>query len=191
MINLDKISLLVVFPKNYTKEKVKEHCETSLRLLHNYENIGQFLGRSTMASAKIANNNLDSFAVIFQGPVEWLSVPAFISLYTMLIRLGAKNFKFKTNVELKKIINIFISNSVADNDRAYLEKVYPFLDAVLKFRKKIFKTEASGLFHEYNKHLEINTIHNSRGILSLCCGGYGSSVSLAVIKKYKNSLKEQ
>lgn len=194
-IRIDKkqIKLLIVFPNKYKKEDIENHSLAALNLLHHYENLGEFIGRTTITTADIYNSKdekSDLNGVVFKGPAEWLTVPALISLYTMLIRLGAKNFKFSTSKELQKTISTFIKRKEPDNDRGYLEKVFPYLSTVIKHRKRLFQLNEEGFFKEYETtELNINHIHNYRGILSLCCNGYDIETTNTLSRLHNKEIK--
>lgn len=193
VINTNQISLLIVFNDDISKENMENHCKSSLDFLHYYENVGEFLGRSTVSIAEIYDikgKKSNCKGVVFNGPKEWLSVPALISLYTMLIRLGSKNLFFSDKVQLKTVVKNFIDKwKTPDNDRGYLKKIFPYLETILKYRKTIFELDENGFYEEYSKNeLSTSIIHNSRGILALCYGGYPMQIHNQVKNYYQKEV---
>lgn len=105
---------------------------------------------------------------VFTSSSEWILSPFMISLYTFLIRLGAKKIKFKTGeeleAELKKIADM--PEQYGDHDIQYLKIVYPHLSKILHRRAVLGyqKPDGKTLFETAS----IDTFHNYTGIVALC-----------------------
>jgi hypothetical protein len=115
---------------------------------------------------------------IFVGASDWVLSPFMISLYTFLIRLGAKKISFKTKDELssalKKVAEL--PHTYGDNDINYLKTVLPYIEKIIIKRNLLgFKTKDGA--HLFEK-AGIDTFHNNTGIVALC----KPAVSLAELK---------
>ncbi len=101
----------------------------------------------------------------FISPKFWLTSSFHISLYTMLIRLGNKSFKFSNNDELQAVYQEAFDdpNWDDDNDIKYLKSVSKIID------KFITHSFDKNLFIEYS-NLDIGIFYNKGGIYSLATG---------------------
>jgi len=103
---------------------------------------------------------------IFEGAKDWIESTFMVSLYTYFIRLGAKNMdKFKNKEELDASLKKLCKQR-SDHDIIYLNTVNPFLDKILKNRKKMkyVRRNGSSLFDKQS----IDLFHGYTGIVALC-----------------------
>jgi len=110
----------------------------------------------------------NSDAYLFFGSPDWVMSPFMVSLYSFLIRLGAKKIKFtnrdELDTELKKLSDQPVQ--YGDNDISYLKIVYPYIYNIVRERKRL------GYIKEDGTHLmaktDISSFHNYTGIVALC-----------------------
>jgi hypothetical protein len=113
---------------------------------------------------------------LFEGEPDWMESTFMISLFTFLIRLGAKNIEFKTKEEFDAKLNDLVKKGeagIGDHDTSYLKIVYPFLYKIILNRKALSYVREDGT-HFMNKQ-SITIFHNYTGIVTLCGEAGGKS----------------
>jgi hypothetical protein len=104
---------------------------------------------------------------IFEGASDWMESTFMISLYTFLIRLGAKKIEFKDKKDLDAKLKKLCAEKVVNNDRdlSYLKTVLPFIYKIVEKRKELRYVREDGkrLFDGQT----INLFHNYTGIVAL------------------------
>jgi hypothetical protein len=126
-------------------------------------------GIKPLSNLYCASENEDIY--IFMGGDDWMESTFMISFYTLLIRLGAKNIEFKDKKELDSKLEA-LDKKAGDHDFTYLKAVRPFLDKIMKNRKKLKYAGKDGknFFDSQN----IGLFHNYTGIVALCNQANGS-----------------
>jgi len=106
---------------------------------------------------------------MFEGAPDWTESTFMISLYTLLIRLGAKRMVFKGKAEFdKKLEELCKKTTYEDHDISYLKSVREFIDKIVEKRKEL----KYGKEKEKEKYLfearGISIFHNYTGVVALC-----------------------
>lgn len=147
-------------------EEFEQSIKRGLKLLHHYEKIAK-LSLSVIEKVEDKGKNP---VVIFTGDPIWMSNTFLISMYTYLIRMGAKEMTFKSNKalmdEYQRVLKEFQKAGKSDNDITYLRDAWNKLDIVVKYRKDLFGDDVHEMF--YDSKIPPNTFHNNCGIQSLC-----------------------
>lgn len=149
----------------------EEKLKASLRLLNHYEKMA---GISLSKFQKVDDEKLNVWA--FNSPGMWMKAPQLVSMYSLLLRLGDKKFKFKDNEALRKVLKKQSETKKNDKDSIYLKKCWDKLDLVIKNKDKLFP---KGTYNAY-KNIDINKFHNSSGIFTLC--GFNPSLPELTVK---------
>jgi hypothetical protein len=157
---LDKMYLLVKYKDaTNTSENTKAVLNSALDIIHCIEKHGGIKPLSKLHKV----SDLDH-AYIFEGASDWVESTFMISLYTLLIRLGAKKIGFKDKEELdSKLEKLCTNGSSGDNDITYLKTVRAFIHKIVEKRKEL-QYESKKIFAD--KYLD--TFHNYSGIVALC-----------------------
>ncbi len=137
-----------------------------LKLLHHYEKTAK-LPKSTIEEVE---DNLKNPVILFTGDPIWMSNTFLISMYTYLIRMGAKEITFSSNKalmeEYQRVLKEFQKTGKSDNDITYLRDAWNKLDIVAKYRKDLFGDDVHEMF--FDNKIPSSTFHNYCGIQSLC-----------------------
>lgn len=163
-VDMNKMRMMVRSETVSGNKRIAEQDEVmdcSLALIHHYEAMAELDERTTVA--RLATSRKGS-TWLFTGPSWWLSSPFFVSLYSFLIRLGAKRFKFTDNEDLKAQFKIAMNDS--DNDSNYLRSAWDKIDIIVKNHRLVkngMKLDASYL----KSSIDISPFHNNGGIVSL------------------------
>jgi hypothetical protein len=139
-------------------EKIMDSSVSILRCVEEYSGI-----HPHTEVHKVAENK-EFF--IFEGSPEWVSSTFMVSLYTFLIRLGAKKISFKNKKELHAALkDLYKKKASSDHDITYLRTVHPFMDKIIEKRKDLayIRKGNKPIFEESG----INVFHNYTGIVSL------------------------
>lgn len=147
----------------------QERMEHSFSLIRHYEKKMGIKEKTYI----VRYQEEDKYYWVFIGPKEWLQNPFFISLYTLLIRLGEKKFKFHSDASLLQTYKNWCKKSLnsahPDNDTKYLQKICTYLDTIIENRKELFFAETDSFFSEdFFIPANIMAYHNYSGIVSLC-----------------------
>jgi len=163
-------------------ENTRDIAKAGLALVHHMEKYGGIEPLS-----KLYRTSGDKDVYMFEGSSEWMESTFMISLYTFLIRLGAKKLVFKDKEDLdSQLKDLKPSPSGCDNDIDYLKTVRPFLHKIIEERNnfKYVKEDGSRLLDSK----PVSVFHNYTGIVSLCreiAGPQKSGiVELAGLSKY-------
>jgi hypothetical protein len=136
---------------------------SALAIIHCVERYGEVKPISRLYTA---TENSDVY--LFFGAADWVMSPFMVSLYSFLIRLGAKKIVFANREDLDTALKKLSEQPVqhGDNDISYLKVVYPYIHNIVRERKKLgyLKEDGSNLFEKEH----INNFHSYTGIVSLC-----------------------
>ncbi len=128
----------------------------SIELLHHYEDMRK------IQLTKVKAYTLDEVDYwYFISDKFWQTTSFHISLYTLLIRLGQKQFRFTNDKELHEAYDKI--ESLNDNDSKYLKLVKKIIN------KFIMYNDFENLYLKY-KDLRIGAYHDLGGIYSLAKG---------------------
>lgn len=165
-IDMNKMRMLVS-KENLPEEEVtsfKAKMNASLALLNHFET---YAGVSLSTLKPVNPENSGKPAVfMFTGSSMWLKSPFLVSMYTFLIRLGDRKFKFKNAADLKKKLKDFHDNTPDDRDAKYLKNCWNKLHMIIKNRKMLFPSK-QGVHDIYYSNHPIREFHNGIGVVSL------------------------
>ena len=152
--------------KEAATKEFEQSIKRGLKLLHHYEKIAK-LPKSVIEEVEDKGKNP---VIIFTGDPIWMSNTFLISMYTYLIRMGAKEITFNSNKalmeEYQRVLKEFQKAGKSDNDITYLRDAWNKLDIVARHREELFGNDVHEMFHD-NK-IPASTFHNNCGIQSLC-----------------------
>ncbi len=171
-IDLHKTRMLVSM-KNLQGESLANFENTvqhSLDLLHHYETLARAPLSKLYKTKSNSEHSIYTHIWAFISPVMWMKSPFLISMYTLLIRLGARNIKFDTNTELVQKYNELVQNNTDNvNDIQYLSSCYKYLKTVILNRRELFYGKKKNKFFDNAFFDVVNTngFHDYCGIVSL------------------------
>lgn len=176
-IDIRKMRMLVTrdgLATNAKKTEFRNKMKAGLLLLQHFE---KYAGVALSTMKEVDSRDTDKQLVfLFTGSAIWVKAPSLVSMYTFLIRLGTKEFKYKNAPQLKKVmktaVDDFKANKkpyAADNDVSYLVVMWQHLHTVMKERNNIF-VKKDGFDDSYFQNTGIHNFHNYGGILSLIKG---------------------
>ena len=165
-LDLEKMRMMVrreaAQGESESSENTKEIIDSALSILHCIED---YSGIKPLSAIYSTSGDKDTY--VFEGASDWMESTFMISLYTFLIRLGAKKIKFKDKKELdSKLKKLCAGKAVSkDHDIRYLKTVLPFIYKIVENRKDIKYVGKNGkrLFEGQT----INLFHNYTGIVAL------------------------
>lgn len=218
-INLDRLVMLLEFPKGFIPNTV-----SIMKCLHIIEgHMGLFEKNMHTYPTFVLNvSNLNILTgkkhVLLSSPGKWMSSPALLSLYTLLIKVSQHmeaddiptssgdnphdyGFQYK---ELKKEMENIIKRDHKEGcinsqykrpmEVGYLKSIIGKLDVFVKEYENIVKLEKDGFDSLYYKDLRINSFHEL-GITGLLEGhtkcGASKQINEILIKDKKRSKKIQ
>ena len=166
-IDFDKMRMLVkrkaANSEKNPSEKTREIIDRGLDMIHCIEKHGGIKPLTNLFGV-IGQKDL----YVFIGSKEWMESTFMISLYTFLIRLGAKDIVFKGKKDLDaNLADLSKSKKFAcDHDISYLKDVYPFIHKIVEQRKNLrYIINGKPVIF---KNMNIDRFHNYTGIVSLC-----------------------
>ena len=161
-----KISVMV---RDLTRESWENDIkmEAALDLIHAFERVFYGMNASHISS-KVkrikAPKEGESDYYIFEGARVWLHTPFFISLYTLLIRLGEYELPKLTWRTLKKeLLNLYPDDT---NDAKYMKTIMPNISKIIRHRNFLFGPSYTG----WTAKVSIDRFHEHSGVVSLCNG---------------------
>ena len=164
-LDLEKMRLLVKRDANKDEknisENTKEIMDCALAILNCVEKY-----TNVKPLTKLYETNQKDI-YLFEGAKDWMESTFMISLYTLLIRLGARKITFKDRKGLiEKLKDLSKSNQVhGDNDIKYLKTVWPFIYRIMRARGDLkYMQDGKALMADKT----IGTFHAYTGIVSLC-----------------------
>lgn len=166
-LDLKKMRMLVKRdPHSKEKNPSEVTKEAIYRALSIIRCIETKAGIKTLSKLHVTDEDEDIY--IFEGPRAWMGSPFMISLYTLLIRLGAKKIEFDNVEELDAELKRLSDNEEksSDNDIRYLKVVQPYIHKIVENRKKlkyVGKDNKPLFFVDKG----INIFHNYTGVVSL------------------------
>jgi hypothetical protein len=161
--------------------ETKQMMLCALNILRCFERAGKIKPITRLFSVK---SNPDIY--VFLGAADWMQSPFLISLYTFLIRLGAKKIEFTTQEELHKKLEEITKKCVENNDHdiSYLKITLPYLMKIINNRSILgyIKKDGSHLMEKQ----PISYFHNCTGIVSLCA----PQVNIPELKELSKEIKK-
>jgi len=165
-LDTEKMRMLV----DYTAGKPdKATLDCTISILKLMESHGGIEPQTKILGVKDHDN-----IYVYEGAKDWMGSSFMISMYTFLIRLGARKIPFKNKEELDSELRK-ISESPAeggDNDVNYLKTVLPFLYKIIENREKLLYIK--GKSKPFLSGQSINMFHNYSGVVSLAKYANGS-----------------
>lgn len=169
-IDLSRMRMLVT-RKGIKEQKIVNALNSkmnwALKILHSFE---KDAGISLSRLSKIEDENCKTSNVVwlFTGSSIWLKSPFFVSMYTLLIRLGNHIKDFNNDEELYSKMQKFATDS-DDRDSMYLKDCLGKMDKILKNRWQYLE-KINGFDSTYFLNYSISNFHDNCGIVSLCKG---------------------
>ncbi len=138
-----------------TRFNFAEEVENALHMIRVFEHDAGFRKESKLLPVK-------KDVYIFRGSKEWLEAPATISLYSLMIRLGAQELLKEKLATAKEYMSKLKSNvdSIHGNDRSYVYSAAPYFLRIMQNREKIS-------FLQGYKDMTLDRFHDSGGIVGL------------------------
>jgi len=167
-LDLSNIRILVSEKNEVRYQKLRHTLTKALKLINHFESLA---GVDFTTLEKVNGNADKNFHHVYllTGPKMWMSSPYLLSMFTFLVRLGAKDIKSVSNSEqLKRTFGRIKASLGNDNDSIYLNKVGDKLETIIKHKDEISKCNADGFSDIYYKKLPIYDFHNRTGIVSVC-----------------------
>lgn len=193
-ICLDRTIMLVEYPKN-EEPKIK----SAMGILNGFERIAyrmignkQDSGLTRAVRVNVFDPNVHH--ILFTSPKAWQTIPASISLYTLLIKIAQYDINkrlypenlLSNNAEgIQKLLNTFFDSAVKQSEEmvsqgkvspieiGYLQKIRPLLFGFAKGQKDLFEFEKNGYASiYYDTSVPISTFHDNYGIVGLLTGRY-------------------
>lgn len=165
-IDLKRMRMLVTKSSNNAAEMVafKAKMASALVLINHFERQAK---TSLSIVQEIDHTGSGKQAIfMFTGPSMWIKSPFLVSMYTLLIRLGDKELKFKSAKDLQTKLESLHKQFSSDNDAKYLTEIWDKLHPIIKNRKELFKTK-DGFHDVFFEDTNIDYFHNYSGIVSL------------------------
>jgi hypothetical protein len=172
-LDLENTKLLVSQPGINGWIEFRSQLTRSLKLINYFETLaGEKL--STIKKVQGCSSSNFKHVWMFTGPKMWISAPHLISMYTFLIRLGAKKFgKFNDEDSLIEVFQDLEKKFVGDrkdNDIRYLSNVKKKLKKLVVDRKRMSEYKDSFSKVYYLEGVSIMDFHNRSGMVSTCAG---------------------
>lgn len=185
LIDLNNIRLLVTYQN---EKQAEEWSKKAINVLNIFE---ETFDKKSIVEEVEDHKNMR----VFIGSREWLSTPALLSLYTLLIRLVAHNLEthvpeINTMDDFIKACKMFVNSGRSSNDRTYINSIHSYLADIIKYRKQLFKEvlQEDGWYSEYFKEVPTHEVHSNRGIVALC---YNKYPGIPNVKEMLQKTKEQ
>lgn len=182
-IDLEYMRMAVKDTDDWEKIKIEQYVKNTIKLLNQYEKIAKL---KTLTSYTILDK-----VVIFKGPNFWLKSPSLISMFSLLLRLGIRNIKFKDEETLLEQLELISKrkNNIhndKDNDIQYLKILWNKMNIVVKYAQEILFDSDDGFDSSYKKNTSVSNFHDYTGILSLCkySISYPNKSSIKELKNY-------
>lgn len=194
-INISGMRMLVTREGLPDKDKLTflKKLWNSKDLLNHYENTAGW-SKTTILKVDDNSNNKKNHIWLFIGSKEWMRSSFLVSMFTYIIRLGAKEIKFSSNEELEEAYKELIKsskmwvNGVKDNDLFYLGECWDKLFLIVKYNKELFSDDIK---KNYAVADGMGSMHNYGGILSLCkFNAYDKEINVK-LKEIHNREKEK
>lgn len=166
-LDMRKTRMLVKKAGKDSAETFKAQMKLAKKLLVHYEKM------AGLPETKILRVTGDPSLRLFISSSKWMKAPHLVSLYTLLIRLGARPMSFKTNKELQKEFQRVVKEAekIARekrknlvNDLRYLKSTGKWLDLIMVGMDKLVQEKTIANYPE----VHTNTLHNYGGVVSLC-----------------------
>jgi len=152
-LDLERMRMLVtVDGPNMTAEEKLDIFMHGLTMLRFLEIDSDIKPLSTLSKTNQSN------MFLFEGSKEWMGSSFMISLYTFILRLGAKKIQFKDKEEFNNKMTALCKKG-GDHDVYYLQSAWPYIYKILQKRnelrymqdskKPLFDGQTIGLFHNY------------------------------------------
>ena len=177
-LDINRMRMLVSFCSTPSCDRAQV-VDSALAMIHCLEKHG---GISPLS--KIFPVEGKDAIFIFEGSSDWMESTFMISLYTFIIRLGAKRiFPKDANDFEDKLKELCLKNSRShDHDFKYLNTVKSYILRIIEERKNLRYKREDGTFLFNNK--DVHTFHGYTGIVSLCRKSYSGVEELKPLGEY-------
>lgn len=165
-LDLEKMRMMVkrepAKVESKSSEDTKEMVDSALSILRCIED---YSGIKPLSDIYCTSGDKDVY--VFESAADWMESTFMISLYTFLIRLGAKKIKFKDKKELDSKLKKLCAGKALnkDHDINYLKDVLPFIYKIVENRKDLRYVGKDG--KRFFEGQNINLFHNYTGIVAL------------------------
>ena len=159
-IDTNKMRMLVRKAGKDSAATFKNQMDRAVELINHYENMAGWTKSKVLEVEKEADFRM------FVGAGEWMKAPHLVSMYTFLMRLGARKVKFKTDDDLRKEYKR-LTVKESGNDVGYLRHCFEKMHLVVSKSDKLVK---KNIGDNYPKGTNTSSLHNCGGIVSLCRG---------------------
>lgn len=181
-IDFKKTRMLVKKADFVNNEDFKTEMGRAKKLLVHYERIAGW------SETKVLRVEGDPGLRVFVSPPNWMLAPHLISMYTLLIRLGAYKASYR-GLSKEETFRERFAQLLKDYDGKgksgrlpidvkYLGKIYERLEIVVAKCDKLISEK----IEENYPNVGINALHNRSGIVSLC---NGSHCDKELLKRFK------
>jgi hypothetical protein len=164
LVRLNNYSGAYGAPKKEESEPSKEISDIvkhALSIIHCIEKYG---GIKPLSVVHQTTENKGVY--VFEGARDWMESTFMVSLYTLLIRLGAKKVKFEDKKELDfKLEELYKPGKALDNDLKYFKSAHPFINNIVKKRELLRYINEDG--EHFMKDANIGLFHNNTGVVAL------------------------
>jgi hypothetical protein len=168
-IDMKKTRMLVKRDGKTSNDDFKTQMGRAKRLLVHYER------KAGWSESKVLKVEGDPGLRVFISPPEWMRAPHLISLYTLLIRLGAYKASY-CGVKKEETIQSKFKELIEGNrntgrngqplDINYLSTIYQHIELIMEKCDEL----VSEKIEDNYPNVSINSLHNHSGIVSLCQG---------------------
>jgi len=167
-LDIEKMKMMVKRDPNKNEKNAEEN---TLNIMKSALSILQCVEKANGIEplSELYCTSKDKNIYVFESAQDWMESTFMISLYTFIIRLGAKEIKFrgikKLDSELKKLYEKSKSSRSRDNDIKYLGSVYPFFFKIIEKRKELRYINDKG--EKFMSNKSVGLFHNNSGVVSL------------------------
>jgi len=166
-MSLNKMRMLVKKVPSDSDEIFEEQMSVAEKLLRHYEDMAGWSSKTMTYGVKRRTN-----LRLFVSPKEWVKASHMISLYSLLIRLGAYGISFNNDEELQNEYSRLIKELAGKGkyerypiDIKYLLQIKPEnINLIIQNTDKLIFEKGA---ENYPK-VDIYTMHNRSGVVSLC-----------------------
>jgi len=162
-LDLSKMRVLIRRNKERKEEKASETTREMMKAARAGLNCVEKEGKMKPLSKLYRLEGYPDY-YMFEGSADWMDSTFMISLYTFLIRLGARQLVFKGKKEFDEKLKELCKCTDGDHDISYLKTVIDYIYKIVDKREDLKYKKDAPLFGNRG----IDTFHNYTGIVSLC-----------------------
>lgn len=169
-IDFNKIRILVGKQQGvYGSDTFDTTIKRALRILNVVEKFGKISLTKKFKVNMEEKGTHKTAAYMFVGSKEWMQSSFMVSLYTLLIRIGDKDIKFKSNMtDLIRALKESIENTLdGDRDDTYLKHIINKIEVIVSRRYELLYMENGFKSYMTNKDFGKYNFHDRSGIVSL------------------------